>query len=254
VDGSSSASWAIQPVTVKVDPAVASDDDETADDNGIPLVRIQTVDPNRVDRSEISQDTRIEFPPHSTTATGSNYARFRIERIGADPHPVETRFQGIVFVPGLFRRLDLGSDSLTSSARVCFYVPNASVDQALAEASINRASAKDLDLTIYRFDDVETHSWVPLFSHVRQPSEDLVRASMVAMGDLGVGVKADAVASRDPAGSGSSWAGCGALGVDGLLLILLLPRLRRARRRGVAFLYSRFPEVLNGRSEGTEVR
>jgi hypothetical protein len=233
VDGSSSASWSIQPVTVKIDPNVASDDDETADDNGIPLVRIQTVDPNRVDRSEISQDTRIEFPPHSTTATGSNYARFRIERIGADPHPVETRFQGIVFVPGLFRRLDLGSDSLTSSARVCFYVPNASVDQALAEASINRASAKDLDLTIYRFDDVETHSWVPLFSHVRQPSEALVRASMVAMGDLGVGFQPSALLGREAANSGGSWSGCGALGLDGLLLVLLLSRVLNARSKGM---------------------
>jgi len=227
VSGSSATSWSIQPVTVRVDPFVTADEDETADDDGMPQVRIHTVDPNRSDRSEISQDTRIEFPPHSTTATGSNYARCRIERLAADPHPVETRFQGILFVPGLFRRLDLGSDALTSPARLSLYVPPANLDQALAQVSLDRAAVKDLDLTIYRFDNAKTHSWVPLFSHVRQPSEDLVRASMVAMGDLGVGLKANAGASRSAAGSGSSWSGCGALGLDGLLLALLLARLRR---------------------------
>ncbi len=228
LDGSTATSWSIQPVTVSVNRSVTADEEETADANGIPQVRIHTVDPSRGDRSEISQDTRVEFPPHSTTATGSSYARCRIERLAADPHPIETRFQGIIFVPGLFRRLDLGSDALTSPARLSLYVPPAGVNQALAQASLNRSAVKDLELTIYRFDNATTHSWVPLFSHVRQPSEDLVRASMVAMGDVGVGFQAGAVANRDPAGSGS-WSGCGALGLEALLPLLLLGGIRRRR-------------------------
>jgi hypothetical protein len=142
---------------------------------------------------------------------------------------VESRFQGITFVPGLFRRLDLGTDSLTAPARVCLYVPSVSMDQAMASVGLNRANARDLDLTIYRFDDVDTHSWVPLSSHVRQPSEALVRASMMSMGDLGIGFETGTL-SRDPAGSSSSWAGCGALGIEGILALLLLRRLRSRRR------------------------
>ncbi len=225
-DGSSSTSWSIQPVTVKVDPLLVSDDDGTADADGVPQVLVHTVDPNRPDRAEISQDTRIEFTAHSTP--GSNYARCRIERQGEDPHPVETRFQGITFVPGLFRKFDLGSDTLTAPARLCLYVPTLKVEEALASAGISRAAAKNVELTIYRFDDVDTHSWVPLMSHVRQPAEDLVRASTMAMGDVGVGFFATG-SSRPAAGSGSSWSGCGALGVDGLLLVLLLARVRRGR-------------------------
>src|SRR5204863_1113032 len=57
-NGSSSTSWSIQPVTVKVDPLLVSDDDGTADDDGVPQVLVHTVDPNRPDRAEISQDTR----------------------------------------------------------------------------------------------------------------------------------------------------------------------------------------------------
>jgi hypothetical protein len=221
-DGSTSTSWTIQPITVTVDPLVVSDDEETADDDGIPQVLTHVVDPNRPDRCEISQDTRVEFTAHSTP--GSNYARCRIERQGEDPHPVETRFQGITFVPGLFRKLDLGSDVLTSPARLCLYVPTLSVEQALASAGISRAGAKNLELTIFRFDDIDTHSWVPLMSHVRQPAEDLVRASTMALGDVGVGFYASS-SSRPAAGSGGSWSGCGALGVDGLLLVLLLARI-----------------------------
>jgi hypothetical protein len=214
-------------VTVTVDPRQPADEDESADDGGAVQYRVHAVDPNRGDRSEIAQDTRVEFPPHSTDSPGSNYARCRMERLGADPHPVETRFQRITFIPGLFRRLDLGPDTLRSPARVSLYVPSAGVEQALAAASLNQAAAKDLDLTIYRFDNVDTQSWVPLFAHVRQPSESLVRASTMAMGDLGVGFTAGA-ASRKSAGSGS-WSGCGALGLDGLLAALLLSRVRRRR-------------------------
>jgi len=225
-DGSTSTSWSLQPITVKVDPLVISDDDETADDDGIPQVLIHTVEPNRPDRAEISQDTRIEFTAHSTP--GSNYARCRIERQGEDPHPVETRFQGITFVPGFFRKFDLGSDTLTAPARLCLYVPTRSVEEALASAGVSRAAAKTVELTIFRFDDVDTHSWVPLMSHVRQPAEDLVRASTLAMGDVGVGFFATS-SSRPTAGSGSSWSGCGALGLEALLPLLLLGRLRRRR-------------------------
>jgi hypothetical protein len=226
-DGSTSSSWSVQPVTVTLDRLRTADEDESADDDGAVQFRVHAVDPNRGDRTEISQDTRVEFPPHSTAPSGSNYARCRIERLGADPHPVETRFQGITFVPGHFRRLDLGADVLTAPARLCLYVPTLGVEQALASTGVSRAAAKDVELTIFRFDDVETHSWVPLFSHVRQPGEDLVRASMLAMGDVGVGFFA--ASSRPEAGSGSSWSGCGALGIDGLLLALLLARLRKGR-------------------------
>jgi uncharacterized protein (TIGR03382 family) len=52
---------------------------------------------------------------------------------------------------------------------------------------------------------------------------------MVSMGDLGVGFSGDVVTSRDPAGSGSSWAGCGALGLEALLPLLLLAGIRRRR-------------------------
>ena len=131
-------------------------------------------------------------------------------------------------MPGLFRRLDLGSDVLSAPARLCVYVPPLGVEQALENAGVSGAVAKDVELTIFRFDDVGTKAWVPLFSHVRQPGEDLVRASTVAMGDVAVGFFA-ASSSRTAAGSGSSWSGCGALGVDGLLLVLLVARLRRRR-------------------------
>jgi hypothetical protein len=63
---------------------------------------------------------------------------------------------------------------------------------------------------------------------VRQLGEELVRASTMALGDLGVGFKADA-AQRESTTSGSAWSGCGALGLDGLLLVWLLARVRPRR-------------------------
>ncbi len=228
-DGSTSSSWSAQPVTITVDRQRRSDEDESVDDEGVVQYRVHVVDPNRGDRTEISQDTRVEFPPHSTTSSGGEYARCRIERLASDPHPAETRFQRITFIPGLFRRLDLGSEQLTAPARVSLYVPTPSLEEALRAASVHRAAEKNLELTIYRFDDVDTQSWVPLFSNVRQPSEELVRASTMTMGDLGVGFKADTL-SRESAASGGSWSGCGALGIDGLLLALLLAGLRPRRR------------------------
>ncbi len=197
---------ALQKVVVTVDP-VAPDEEENFGDI---LVRTHTIDPNIPTRSEIAQDTAIEFPPH---AFGMEYTTIRLERPFSNPHPLEARLQQLQFVPGSFRRLALdGGSGLQQPSKIALYDinPNGILDDLKVDKS---------SLRIYQFDDTE-RKWVPLFGQVVQPGEDLARATLMSMGDVGLVIE---YPPRAPSGASHA---CGLLGPELLVLALLAVRRR----------------------------
>lgn len=206
-------SEALQPIRVTVDP-LAPDEEENGAAGG-PIIRIHSVDPNVPTRSEIAKDTALEFPPHSLLARTT----LRMERPFANPHPLEARLQGLQFVPGSFRRLSLGGGAaLLQPTKISLYDTNP--NGVLDGLKVDKAKLK-----IFQFDDVQKQ-WVPLFSQVSQPKEDLVRATLVSMGDVGLVVDP---LSRAPSDSSSD--GCAALGPEFLAFPAVLAFLRIRRRR-----------------------
>jgi hypothetical protein len=73
-------------------------------------------------------------------------------------------------------------------------------------------------LKIYQF-DTGKRQWVPLFGQVVQPGEDLARATLMSMGDVGLVMEPAPRAPGD-----SSPRGCGFLGPELLVLALFLRR------------------------------
>jgi PKD repeat protein len=194
------SSETLQTVTVVIDP-VSPDEEESLGDV---LVRTHTIDPNVATRSEIAGDTAIEFPPH---AFGMEYTTIRLERPFSNPHPFEARLQGLQFVPGSFRRLVLdGGAGLQEPSKIALYDINPS-------GVLDNLGVDPAKLKIYQFDDSKGQ-WVPLFGQVVQPGEDLARATLMSMGDVGLVMEP---APRAP--SGASSGGCGLLGLEFLLLL-----------------------------------
>jgi hypothetical protein len=206
--GGTALSTDLHPVIVEVDPSGSG-----ITEDGV--VREEEIDPNGATRSEIAGNTALDLPPYAF----DGHARIRIERPLGNPHPLEARLQGLDFVPGSFRRLSLVTDgvSLVRPSRITLYSLNPN----------NVLDGLDVDpskLSIWQFDD-GSRKWVPLYAQLTQPGEDLIRATMSAMGDVGI------VTVRVPrANNGKSDAVCGFLGPELLLLPALL--LRR-RRRGL---------------------
>jgi hypothetical protein len=190
----------LQAVTVVIDP-VTPDEEES---QGDVLVRTHTIDPGVATRSEIAGDTAIEFPPH---AFGMEYTTIRLERPFSNPHPFEARLQGLQFVPGSFRRLVLeGGSGLEQPSKIALYDINPS-------GVLDNLGADKTKLKIYQFDDAKGQ-WVPLFGQVVQPGEDLARATLMSMGDVGIVMEPGPRApSSRPSGA------CGLLGLEFLLLL-----------------------------------
>jgi hypothetical protein len=218
-NGNLALSSVLQVVTVTVDPLAPSESESTDPTQTTP-VRVQIVDPSKGVRSEIAQDTAVDLPPGSV----GSLATLRMERLSLNPHPVEARFQGLRFLPNSFRRFGLGGAPLVIPARITLY--DVSKDPTLDFLNVDPKK-----LRIYQFDD-PSGQWIPLFAQVTQPADDLIRASTVAMGDVGV------VADVPPRqGTGSSSSACGGLGIELLLLPLAgglwraLPRILQRRRR-----------------------
>jgi PKD repeat protein len=198
---------ALQKIEIIVDP-LAPDEEESL---GEVLVRTHTIDPNVATRSEIAGDTAIEFPPH---AFGMEYTTIRLERPFSNPHPLEARLQQLQFVPGSFRRLALdGGAGLQQPSKIALYDIN-------PDGVLDGLGADKTKLRIYQFDDAKKQ-WVPLFGQVVQPGEDLARATLMSMGDVGLvmepGPRAPSDASSD---------GCGLLGPELLILAILAARRR----------------------------
>jgi hypothetical protein len=202
------SSDALQRVAVVADP-VAPDEEESL---GAVLVRTHTIDPNVATRSEIAGDTAIEFPPH---AFGMEYTTIRMERPFSNPHPFEARLQGLQFVPGSFRRLALdGGSGLQQPSKIALYDINP--DGVLDNLGVDKAKLK-----IYQFDDTKKQ-WVPLFGQVVQPGEDLARATLMSMGDVGLAMEPGPRAPSD-----RSSRNCGLLGPELLILALTFRKRRR---------------------------
>jgi len=200
-------SSALQPVTVTVDP-LAPDEEEN---DGDVLVRTHVIDPNLATRSEIAGDTAIEFPPHAFL----DYTTIRMERPFSNPHPLQARLQGLHFVPGSFRRLALdGGAGLQQPSKIALYDLN-------PRGVLDGLNVDKSKLKVYQFNG-SRGEWEPLFGQVIQPGEDLARATLMSMGDVGLVVEPTA---RTP--SASSSGGCGLLGPELLVLALLLQRRRR---------------------------
>ncbi len=72
-------------------------------------------------------------------------------------------------------------------------------------------------LHIYQFDSLKGQ-WVMLPGQVVQPAEDLARATLVSMGDVGLVMEPT---PRTPSGASG---GCGLLGAEALVLLLFLAR------------------------------
>jgi hypothetical protein len=213
VDGVESFSTALHPVTVEVDPAAPGISEDGA-------AREEEIDPNGPTRSEVAQDLALDLPPYAF----GTHARIRIERPTGNPHPLESRFQGLNFIPGSFRRLSLvGVGALERPSRITLYSLNP--DGVLDGLGVDPAK-----LSIWQF-DAPAGKWVPLYAQLTQPGEDLIRATLNAMGD--VGIVADRTARAD---DGPSDPVCGALGAEAALLAALLLRRRRRElvRRGAA--------------------
>jgi PKD repeat protein len=198
-----------EQVIVTVDPAAPEILENVATDLQ------QGIDPNRNESSGLSGDVILDIP---SGATGS-YDQMRVQRRGTNPHPLEARLQGLNFVPGHFRRInfDGGLENLFVPSRLTFYVSDKDGDGLVDGHPFSKATLK-----VYRFNPL-LEAWQPLGEQVLQPQEDLVRASLQAVGDVGIAAEFDH--SRTASGSSSS---CGLVGVEALLLLGLL---RRARRR-----------------------
>jgi hypothetical protein len=202
----------LHSVIVEVDPTAPA-----ITDDGV--VREEDVNPDGATRSEIAGDTALDLPPYAF----GTHARIRIERPTGNPHPLEARFQGLNFVPGSFRRLSLVTDgvSMVRPSRITLYSLN-------PDGVLDTLGVDPTKLSIWQFDD-QAGKWVPLYGQLTQPGEDLIRATMSAMGDVGI------VAEWVPrASNGSSDGGfCGLLGAELLILpgLLLLGRTLVRRRR-----------------------
>jgi PKD repeat protein len=200
----------LHSVIVEVDPLLPGTSESVGPDG---TYREEVIDPDGTTRSELAQDTALDFPPY---AFGTR-TRIRIERPFSNPHPLEARLQGLDFVPGSFRRLSLlGLEKLQQPSRISLYSLN-------PDGVLDGLGLDPSKLSIWQFDDTAGR-WTPLYAQVVQPGEDLIRATLSAMGDVGI------VAARLPrTDDGGSDPVCGALGPELLLLPVLL--LRRRRRR-----------------------
>lgn len=205
--GNTAYSDALQKVVVTVDP----DAPDEVENLGQVLVRTHTIDPNVATRSVLGGNTAIEFPPH---AFGMEYTTIRLERPFSNPHPLEARLQQLQFVPGSFRRLALdGGAGLQQPSKIALYDINPG-------GILNELGVDPSKLRIYQFDDGKK-LWVPLFGQVVQPGEDLARATLMSMGDVGLVMEPGPRAPSDaPSG------GCGFLGPELLILALLVARRR----------------------------
>ncbi|HEX7900743.1 MAG TPA: PKD domain-containing protein [Planctomycetota bacterium] len=173
----------------------------------------QGIDPNRNESSGLSGDVIVDIPAGSTPA----YDQMRVQRRSVNPHPLEARLQGLNFVQGHFRRInfDGGLENLFVPSRVTFYVSDTDGDGLVDGQPFSKAALK-----VYRFNPL-LKAWQPLGEQVLQPQEDLVRASLTAVGDVGIAAEFDN--SRSPSGSSSD---CGLLGLEAVLLLALLRRRR----------------------------
>lgn len=217
----------IQQITVTAQ--AASDQIEITDPSGNSLSRQQGVHTNTGTKSNLGSDTTVELPPASVmlpSSDNSAYTTLYIERVNASPHLDVAKQQGLTFVPGSFRTLTLGTNAnLQLPARITLYSVNQNVSSFLSSIGYSSLNSTAAPLAIYRWDTVNGR-WSPLVNHVSQPNEDLLRASTVAMGDIGLAVK---LPPRTSDGSSSS-GGCGALGIEAVLSVLFGALIRRWRR------------------------
>ncbi len=202
-------------VVVTVDPAAP----EILENAGDPAALIgveRGVDPYFNESGGLSGDVIVDIPAGATPS----YDRMRIERRSANPHPLEARLQGLTFLPGGFRRInfDGGLETFLVPSRVTFYVKDGDDDGLVDGETLKKTSLK-----VYRFNPL-LQAWQPLGEQIVQPQEDLLRASLAAVGDVGIAGESD---RRAPSGTSS---GCGLLGIELLGLALLLRGGRRARR------------------------
>lgn len=173
----------------------------------------QGIDPNRNESSGVSGDVIVEIPAGAT----NSYDQMRVTRRSGNPHPFEARTQGLNFVPGHFRRInfDGGLETFSRPSRLTFYVEDKDADGLIDGGPVKKSTLK-----VYRFNPL-LKAWQPLGEQVVQPSEDLIKASLLAVGDVGIAGEFDA---RPPADTSSD---CGLLGVEALLALALLRRVRR---------------------------
>ena len=208
--GGSVDSLSNERIVVTVDPAAPEilENVETALSQGI--------DPNRNETSGLSGDVIVDIPSGST----GSYDQMRVQRRSVNPHPLEARLQGLNFLQGHFRRInfDGGLENLFLPSRVTFYVSDEDDDGMVDGQPFAKSTLK-----VYRFNPL-LKAWQPLGEQVLQPQEDLVRASLQALGDVGIAAEFDG--SRAPGDTSSD---CGLLGVEALLFLALLRRLRARR-------------------------
>lgn len=176
----------------------------------------QGIDPNRNETGGLSGDLLLEIPAGATTS----YDQMRLTRRSTNPHPLEARLQGLDFVSGHFRRInfDGGLEALARPSRLTFYVNDADKDGFVDGQGFAKSTLK-----VYRFNPL-LKAWQPLGDQVQQPQEDLVRASLDAVGDVGIAGEIDA--SRAPAGTSSD---CGLLGLEALLAAWAVANFFRSR-------------------------
>ena len=208
--GTEALSSDLQKVVVTVDPLAPDVEENEGNSSSEGVIRVDRIDPAVVTRSEIARDTAVEFPAHALP----DYGAIRMERPFSNPHPLEARLQGLSFVPGSFRRLSLGGGAgLQQSVKLSLYDLN--------PGGVLDGLGVDLKrLRLYQFDDLR-EQWVPMPGQVVQPAEDLLKATMVSMGDVGLVMEP---APRAPSDASSD--GCGLLGPELLILALLAARLR----------------------------
>jgi PKD repeat protein len=200
----------LQKVVVTVDPLAPDVEEYEGNSSSAGIIRVDRIVPGVATRTEIARDTAVELPAHALP----DYGAIRLERPFSNPHPLEARLQGLSFVPGSFRRLSLGGGAgLQQSAKIGLYDLNPG-------GALDGLGVDLKRLRIYQFDTLK-EQWVPLPGQVIQPAEDLARATLVSMGDVGLAFEPS---SRTP--SDSSSGGCGLLGPELLLLALLAARRR----------------------------
>lgn len=176
----------------------------------------QGIDPNRDETGGLSGDLLLEIPAGAT----NSYDQMRLTRRSTNPHPLEARLQGLSFVAGHFRKInfDGGLETLARPSRLTFYVDDADNDGLVDGQGFAKSTLK-----VYRFNPL-LKAWQPLGDQVQQPQEDLVRASLDAVGDVGIAGELDT--SRSPGGTSSD---CGLLGLEALLAAWAVANFFRTR-------------------------
>jgi PKD repeat protein len=212
------ASTATSPVILVTVNSVNPTEEEFS---GSPFTRVRTsgVLPGLTAVSGITGSISFLLP--AGAASTGTYQNWRTERRGTNPHPVEGNLQARRFLPTTHRRVNFGTATTTTAslsrpARVSVYLQQDLSGGFLPDGT----DLSTAQFQVMRFSPARQR-WEPLLGQTTDPTRALLRATLVATGDLAVAV----ISSRAPVAS--SGVPCGTLGIEVLLPLALLALKRR---------------------------